>query len=676
MKTIFINKIFKITTFIILILFCLFFANASLLENTEFKDNVQNMEEEDFIITISNQETISIQNSLSGTDVTYAWVIETCINEEVVTSGDTGVALAENEIIDFYYQDVSSVKFQGIIEYDGYRYVSNTFGINDNGEVYLYDSGTSYVNELDVYTRDISDVVSIAYCLFLLVTVLLYYVLPKKTQPFLLLIASIFFYLLSGIQYFLFVLGSAFIAFVVANKMTKNKKEMELGLVGETSNKVKKEAKANLKTTNKGILWYGLLATLGVMIIIKYTDFLITNINALFSTNIALLYLVMPLGLSFYTFIIIAYLMDVYRGKYDGETNFLHFLLFVSFFPQIAQGPISRYNETSTQFKTPHHFNYENICFSCQRILWGFFIKLVLADRVALLVSGIYGDYTTQSWFMLLVAALCFSVQVYADFYSSMEIAIGSAQLFGITLPENFLRPYFATSMPDFWRRWHATLGSFFKDYVFYPISISKPLMKLSVKMRKKYKNNVARIAASFPPIMGVWILTGLWHGSSWCFVAWGLFHGILILLSTAFSQNIQTFITGLGIKVESLPYKVLQMIKVFMLCTIGRIFFKSSSISMASTIFVRIFTFASGLKLIDTRNVDLGRMDYLILIFVCVLLFVVSLHQEVKGSVRQTIRNRNIFIRWPIWLFLLFFTIIFGIYGVGSISVFIYDAF
>ncbi len=230
--------------------------------------------------------------------------------------------------------------------------------------------------------------------------------------------------------------------------------------------------------------------------------------------------------------------------------------------------------------------------------------------------------------------------------------------------------------MPEFWRRWHSTLGTWFKDYVFYPISISKKVMKFSVNVRKKFGPDVARVVAAAPPIMGVWILTGLWHGSSWKFVAWGMFHGTLILLSTAFAINVQNALTRLGIKTEMWYYKLFQMFKVFMLCTIGRVFFRATNITAAFSIFWRIITFSTEGLLIDFSQINLDIADYIVLPIALVILLMVSIVQEKLGGVREIISKWNIAGRWIVWILLIFVTLLFGVYGPGASPVFIYEAF
>lgn len=641
----------KILLGLVVIIFCFIFASQNPFWLSDEEKNMRDMDIEDIELTILNDSTIRIENLING-DYIYGWNISNSYEKGYFPSGEM-VFSSEYDLIEIYYEDLDELSFQAIIVNDGIEYTSNTFYVNSDGEISQIDElSDSSETEVDSLTKSIDNVTSLAYLCFLFVVVLLFYLLSNKFQMSVLLIASIIFYTASGVQYMLFVLFSSIITFVVAKQLSGKRSKQDKELLG-----------------------IALIGTLGVMVVIKYCAFTISNINALLHTNIPIVSLIMPLGLSFYTFVLISYIMDVYRGKYVAEKKFLKLFTFISFFPHISQGPLSKYNELSSQFEEKKKFEYKNMCFALQRILWGFFTKLVLADRIGTLISGVFSNYETQSGSALLIASMLYSIQIYADFYGSMEIAIGSAQLFGIKLQENFMRPYFSTNMPEFWRRWHISLGVWFKEYVFYPISISKLMRNLSVKSRRKYGMKTSRIVAAIPPIMSVWLLTGLWHGASWNFVAWGVFHGILILLSTIFSLSVQQFVVKIGINTENMIYKVLQMFKVFMLCTIGRIFFRATSIKSAVIIFNRIFTLTSGENnLIPEEITFYDIVDYAIPLGACILLFVVSIIQENKGDVRNCIYTKSIVIRWIIWISIICAVVIFGISS--TTQSFIYEAF
>ncbi len=661
---------------IVVLFLCFAFAGQTPFYMQGQVQKMEDMSTQDIQVSVIDDSTLRLENQIKGSGMAYSWLIRNTINNTEVYN-DEMLAKAENDVIEISYQELSSLSFQAIIEYNGIKYTSNTFFMQSSGELLEATDSTATTDVATAkMSRDIGDIASLAFLLFLAVTILFYYMLPKRLQWVVLLLASTVFYLLSGIQYFIFILFSSVVVFLSARKMALLHNNYKKTIENITDAGLIKTHKKQLQKEARHWLFTALFGTLFVMLVIKYTAFFTENVNALFNLNIPLVSLVMPLGLSFYTFILVSYLIDVYRGKYLAENNFFKFLLFVSFFPHVSQGPISRFDDLAVQFLKKHAFSFNNLCYSAQRILWGFFVKLVLADRLGLLASGVYDSYKDQSWQMLTLATIAYSIQIYADFYSSMEIAIGCAQLFDIKLSENFMRPYFSVTMPEFWRRWHITLGTWFRDYIFYPISVNRTLMKFNVWARKTWGAHASRVLASAPPIMSVWILTGLWHGASWNFVVWGLFHGVLILLSTAFSEPFQSTLKKWGVPTQSAVYKLLQMGKVFFLCSIGRVFFRSESVSMAIDIFKNIASLSSPSAIINDLALYYTWLDGVVLLVGLLMFLTVSIIQERVGSVRPKIAKLSIPVRWSIWIVLILGTVIFGIYGPGTSPVFLYENF
>ena len=338
---------------------------------------------------------------------------------------------------------------------------------------------------------------------------------------YVLLVANVIFYLAAGFDQFLVLLLATAVSYVVECKMGKlheklEKQKQEEGL----DRKQIKRMKANNKKQRKRILIWGLVLNIGILVVFKYTNFLLKtgySILDLFGIGHGddLFKLIMPLGISFFTFQILSYLIDVYKGKVKAQKNFLKYLLYISFFPSVVQGPIPRYADLGTQLYEEHRFEYDNLRDGALLILWGFAKKLILAERLGTFVDQIYGNYTQYTGMLFFfVATAAFSIQIYADFSGCMDIATGTARLFGIRLAPNFLRPYFSKTMPEFWRRWHISLGSWFRDYIYIPLGGNR------VSTLKHIRN-----------ILVVWALTGLWHGASWNFVLWGVYYGLFLLL-------------------------------------------------------------------------------------------------------------------------------------------------
>ncbi|HOB20919.1 MAG TPA: MBOAT family O-acyltransferase, partial [Candidatus Atribacteria bacterium] len=238
------------------------------------------------------------------------------------------------------------------------------------------------------------------------------------------------------------------------------------------------------------------------------------------------------MGISFYTFQTMGYIIDVYRGKHPAERNFFKLALFVSFFPQLIQGPISRFSDLAQTLYKEHSFDSRNISFGIQRILWGYFKKVVLADRILVAVNTLIKNPDTYQGAYVLIGMLFYAYQLYADFTGGIDITIGIAQVLGIEVKENFHRPYFSKNIVEYWRRWHITMGTWFRDYLFYPLSVSKPMLNISKHSRRLFGEALGKRIPVYLSTFIVWFATGIWHGASWNFIVWGLMNCVVILIS------------------------------------------------------------------------------------------------------------------------------------------------
>ena len=315
----------------------------------------------------------------------------------------------------------------------------------------------------------------------------------------------------------------------------------EQAAIANLSKDEKKERKRKSQKKQSAVLVLAVAIHIGMLLVLKYTPFFAGNINGLL-TALGLDYALnvpkfaLPIGISFYTLQAVSYMIDVYRKKIDADTNLLRLALFMSFFPQILEGPICRYSETAHALWEAPKLKYDNVLLGVQRIVFGLFKKLVIADRLNLLVQNVFADYASYDGLVLAMGAVLYTLQLYADFSGTMDLVLGCGQIFGITLPENFKRPFFSTSISEFWKRWHITLGAWFKDYVFYPLSMSKPLKKCTVHARKKFGNHFGPLIAGAIALFSVWFCNGLWHGAAWHYIFFGLYHFALILLGNVFA--------------------------------------------------------------------------------------------------------------------------------------------
>ena len=343
--------------------------------------------------------------------------------------------------------------------------------------------------------------------------------------------------------------------------------------------------KAESRKKAKAWMWTNIVLNLGILALFKYYDFFVSEFAQLFhiTTNGLLLKMILPVGISFYTFQALSYSIDVYQKKLEPTKDVVEFFAYVSFFPQLVAGPIERATNLLPQFQKQRQFDYPLAVDGIRQMLWGFFKKVVVADSCANYVDSIWNDYGGQSGFNLVMAAVLFSIQIYGDFSGYSDIAIGTAKLFGIRLMRNFKNPYFSRDIAEFWRRWHVSLTTWFRDYVYIPLGGSR------VSKIKVVRNTFI-----------IFLLSGFWHGANWTFLAWGGFHALLFLPLILMGKNRKyTDVVATG---RWLPKgkELLQMALTFVLVAIGWILFRSPHITDAWNFFTGIFTpgFFSGINI------------------------------------------------------------------------------
>lgn len=532
---------------------------------------------------------------------------------------------------------------------------------------------------------------SFAYLVLIAITCLVYYCVPKKTRWVVLLVSGIVFYLSAGPEELLLFLAAMTASYIAAQKIGDcNTQIKALKDDAQLSKEEKKERKNRLGAKKKRYLWLGIGLPLAILLVVKYTNFLIGTLYSLVPAlwhgeERSLIRMVVPLGISFYTFQMIAYMMDVYKGKTEPQRNYFRHVLYLSFFPSVVQGPIPRYCQLAPQLYEGHDFSFDNLKNGATLILWGLAKKLILAERLSLFVSTIFDHPSEYEGIIFAVATVAFSIQIYADFSGCMDIASGTARLFGITLAPNFLRPYFSRTMPEFWRRWHASLGSWFRDYVFFPFSISSVSLRVNQWARKHFGEGAGRIVSASLPILVVWILTGIWHGPEWKYVLWGLFHGILIICSTIFSPLLDQIAQQTGMKRDCYSFRLFQMGRTFLLCCVGRVFFRAESVSAAFVILRRMCQ-TTGLYLLSPKRLftyGINQKNMCIVAIFLVIWLMISILEETLAAKKEQkdvltlFSEQNLIFRWTVLYLLLFSVVIFGQYGPGfDVADFIYEKF
>lgn len=526
-------------------------------------------------------------------------------------------------------------------------------------------------------------VISYTFLAFLVIVILIYYIVPKKMQWVVLLTASICFYVYAGIQYFIIAALTALAVYGLALCMQKNLDEQARRIEG-LGRKEARVIKNQMKRRRKHMLQLALVVVIGVLFICKASGFCIENLNKLFAlmslATISGWKVIVPLGISYYSFMMISYLVDVYNGKTTAEKNFLKYMTYVLYFPHVTQGPIAKYEQTAPQLFAGHHFSYETVTQGMWLIIWGYFKKLVIADRLSAFVTEIFQHSSDYEGTIFLFAGVMYSIQIYCDFSGCMDIVRGVSECFAIQLSENFERPYFSQTLPEFWRRWHMSLGAFFRAYVFYPISTSSIFLKLNTFARKYLGNEWGRNAASCLPILCVWFLTGFWHGANWNYICWGFFHGTLICLSTIFEQPLELLTQKLNIKRDCISWSIFRMLRTFLLCVIGRIIFLANGVGTAMQMLRSIITDADVFYNIET--IGLTHNEWLIVIVSCMVLLLVSVAQEIRAqsgnqeTIRQWLARQNLWLRWLILIGGILYILMFGVYGSGVGATFIYEQF
>lgn len=512
---------------------------------------------------------------------------------------------------------------------------------------------------------------SIKFLIFLSMTVLIFFCLPLKFRWLVLLLSSVIFYCIADVAFLPFLMLSLLTAYGSARLISRIYSVQDERISQIEDKSEKKRIKEQYKRYARIVMFMGVAIILFMLSYSKFTGILLKAINALtgMEVNFDIDQVIVPLGISYYSFSLIGYILDIYWRRYESEKRFFHFCLFGFYFPQILQGPIARYNRLMPQFDAIPQFDYKRVTFGLQLMLWGYFKKLVIADRLNLFVSNVFEQWNEQTGLILMIATVFYSIQLYADFSGCVDIASGISQVFGITLDKNFNHPYFATSVEDFWHRWHISLGSWFRDYVYMPVTTSKFVKKLTKNVRKKVGDTPAKFISLLIPIYVTWCLTGIWHGTGWNYVLWGLYHGTLILAGIMLAPFFQKINSALKINTATFSWKLFQMIRTFFLCGfISRMITRPGNLTAAKGVFWNSFFLELKPWILwdgTLYGYGLDARNFILALLCILLLLIVSILQE-RGSVREMIAGQNLIFRWGIYYAAFFSVIILGVYGYG----------
>lgn len=470
---------------------------------------------------------------------------------------------------------------------------------------------------------------SFSFLVFFPVVLGIYFIIPKKVKQLWLLIASYYFYMNWNAIYAILILGITVIGYVS-------------GILLDRADAGAASDQAAVQRKRKFYMAIAAILSLGILFTFKYLNFAIENINRLFAMTgssfaVTAVDIVLPVGISFYTFQALGYVIDVYRRDVAAEKNFLRYALFVSFFPQLVAGPIERSRNLLSQLKEPTKFDYDAAKNGLLLMLWGYFEKMWVADRLAILVDAVYNDYGNYSAGMIVLATMLFSIQIYCDFGGYSHIAIGAAQVLGIRLMDNFRQPYLATNIKDFWNRWHISLSTWFRDYVYFPLGgsrCSKP---------KAYRN-----------LMITFLVSGLWHGASWHYVVWGGLNGFYQVIGRMTKQAREKMRVALHIREDGMPLRIFQTIVTFLLASFAWLFFRADGLGNACGMLRLTLTNGVWLRQLCDGTIfmmGLSRLGIYQLIFALIVLLVVDICHERGVSFRRWIAARPIAVRWGIYM-------------------------
>lgn len=487
---------------------------------------------------------------------------------------------------------------------------------------------------------------SIDFIVFFPIVVILYYLIPKRLRTVWLLVASYYFYMSWNVKYALLILTSTAVTYGCGLLLEKTEKK-------------------------KAVLATSFTINLGILFVFKYLDFFFANINRVLGLFHAQpmsfgLKLLLPVGISFYTFQALGYTMDVYRGTIKAEKNFLRYALFVSFFPQLVAGPIERSGNLLSQIekiKSEKLFDYQKFVSGFSLMVYGLFLKMVLADHLSVIVDMYWDNLQLVGLVEGIFAAVAFSLQIYCDFSAYSLIAIGAARVMGFELMENFNTPYFAVSISDFWRRWHISLSTWFRDYLYIPMGGSR------CSKIKKYRN-----------IMVVFLVSGVWHGAGWNYIIWGGLHGVYQVVGDLLRPVKAWMVDKLHMdtKAESATWG--KILITFALTTFAWIFFRADNMGQALMFLKNMIKRPDPWAIYDGTfyNIGVERFDYHVIVTAVLILLAVDLWRYFKKEdFGNFLARQTIWFRWIVLIALGASCIVYGMYGIHFDSAqFIYFQF
>lgn len=503
------------------------------------------------------------------------------------------------------------------------------------------------------------------FILYFGITYLFYSIIPQKFKWCVLLLGSFAFYTVAVKGHILFLVLSSVIIWAVGLALQKLNDDFGVKKKGLAIPE-RKALKNKYKNRKMAVLMLGVILNIGILFASKYSGFFADSVNALFKTNLEKLNIIQPMGISFYTLQAVSYITDVYRGRFKACKNPLKTTLYLSFMLTVVEGPVARFDQLGTQLIEGKRFDYNTFVRGVWRVFWGIFKKIVVADRAAILVNAVYNHPENHGGTIIIIATLFYTLQLYCEFSGVMDVVCGLGEMMGIKMPENFNRPFFAKSINEFWQRWHISLGSWLRDYIFYPISLSKPFMSLTKAARKRFNPYYANLIPTAVALFFVWFANGFWHGSGIRYIVYGLYYYVLMMLGLFFEPLSAKFCKAVKIDRKSKAFGVFQMLRTFVIVNLGMLIFRADGLRRVIYMLKKMILNQdfSALRLGADNGLGLDLKDYIIIVLGTLVIFIVGVINEKNICIREKILNLKFPVRFVLLLIFIMLIIFIGAYG------------
>ena len=497
------------------------------------------------------------------------------------------------------------------------------------------------------------EIKSLAFMLFCFVVAVAYFALQRTDKQKYVLLAADFYFVLhySGLKAVIALFLICVAVFWTARQMEKAEKK-------------------------KGWLWLGLVFTIGVLLFFKFfTGMAETLLSMASGRPVDMIKIIVPAGISYYTLAMCAYLVDIYHKKYKAETDLVAFLVYVTYFPAIVEGPINMYRKLMPQIKEKHTFDWDRMIRGLMRTLWGYLKKVVIADRIGILVMGILQTEDAHG-IVILYALVIYSFQIYTDFSGGIDVIMGISQVLGIELAENFKSPLISKNVTEYWQRWHKSLGEFMEKYIYYPIVLNRKLMKFSKKIKNKYQS---RAFSAFVASLIVFVIVGIWHGTGWNYVVYGMYQAFFVSTAVILKPTYTAVKKKLHVNEKCLSWEIFCILRTFVILVFGRLIIKASNLHQAGELLKKIVHMDNIYSLFngDLLNYGLDYKNMIVMYIGILIVLLVDILHEQKVEFRELILKQDIVFRYAVYFTALAILIIFGVYG-GEFSAasFIYQGY